>query len=66
MLMKFLIIVTTLFLFSLSVSAGTFLETFDGKELDRWQQIWRDKAPLSGRLLMANCTQTVVRRIRTC
>ncbi len=43
--MKFLIIVTTLFLFSLSVSAGTFLETFDGKELDRWQQIWRDKAP---------------------
>lgn len=43
--MKFLIIVTTLFLFSLSVSAGTFLETFDGKELDGWQQIWSDKAP---------------------
>ena len=43
MLMRFLIIVTVLFLFSLSVLAGTFLETFDGKELDGWQQIWVDK-----------------------
>ena len=45
MLMKFLIIVTVLFLFSLSVLAGTFLETFDGKDLDGWQQIWGDKGP---------------------
>ena len=43
--MKFLIIVTVLFLFSLSVLAGTFLETFDGKDLDGWQQIWTDKGP---------------------
>ena len=45
MLMKFLIIVTALFLFTLSVLAGTFLETFDGKNLDGWQEIWVDKAP---------------------
>ena len=45
MLMKFLIIVTVLFLFPLSVLAGTFLETFDGKDLDAWQQIWVDKGP---------------------
>lgn len=45
MLMKFLIIVTVLFLFPLSVLAGTFLETFDGKDLDGWQQIWRIKGP---------------------
>ena len=45
MRIKFLIIVTTLFLGTLSVLAGTFLETFDGKDLDGWQQIWRDKVP---------------------
>lgn len=58
--MKFLIIVTTLFLFSLSVSAGTFLETFDGKELDRWQQIWRDKAPTvwDSASCLSNCRDT--------
>ena len=44
MLMKSLIIVTVLFLSPLSVSAGTFLETFDGKALEGWQQIWVDKA----------------------
>ena len=43
--MKFLIIVTVLFLFSLSVLAGTFLETFDDKELEGWQEIWADKGP---------------------
>ena len=43
--MKFLIIVTTLFVFTLPVLAGTFLETFDGKNLDGWQEIWVDKAP---------------------
>lgn len=43
--MKFLIIVTALFLLTLPVSAGTFLETFDGKDLDGWQQIWTDKGP---------------------
>ena len=58
--MKFLIIVTTLFLFSLSVSAGTFLETFDGKELDGWQQIWRDKAPTvwDSASCLSNCRDT--------
>ena len=43
--MKFLIIVTVLFLLTLPVSAGTFLETFDGKDLDGWQEIWVDKGP---------------------
>lgn len=43
--MKFALIVTLLFLLTLSVWAGTFLETFDGKELDGWQQIWVDKGP---------------------
>jgi len=45
MLMEFLIVVTTLFLFTLPVLAGTFLETFDGKDLDGWQEIWTDKGP---------------------
>ena len=45
MKMKFLIIVTTLLLLTLSTLAGTFLETFDGKNLDGWQEIWVDKAP---------------------
>ena len=43
--MKSVVIVATLFLLPLSVWAGTFLETFDGKDLDGWQQIWRDKGP---------------------
>ena len=43
MLMKFLIIVTVLFLFTVSVFAGTFLETFNGKDLEGWQEIWADK-----------------------
>ena len=43
--MKSVIIVATFFLLTFSVWAGTFLETFDGKDLDGWQQIWRDKGP---------------------
>ena len=43
--MKFVPIVTLLFFLPLSVWAGTFLETFDGKELEEWQQIWVDKGP---------------------
>ncbi len=43
--MKSLISVATLFLLTFSVWAGTFLETFDGKDLDGWQQIWVDKGP---------------------
>ena len=43
--MKSVMIVAILFLLPLSVWAGTFLETFDGKELDGWQQIWADKGP---------------------
>ena len=44
--MKSVIIVTTLFLFPLSVSAGTFLETFEDRDLDGWQEIvpW-DRVP---------------------
>ena len=38
-------IVVSLFLLTFSVWAGTFLETFDGKDLDGWQQIWVDKGP---------------------
>ncbi|RKU27033.1 hypothetical protein C6499_12440 [Candidatus Poribacteria bacterium] len=45
MLVKFLITVTVLFLSPLSVFAGTFLETFDDKALEGWQQIWVDKGP---------------------
>ncbi|MYA72752.1 DUF1080 domain-containing protein [Candidatus Poribacteria bacterium] len=45
MLVKFLIVVTALFLFTVPVFAGTFLETFDRKELDGWQEIWVDKGP---------------------
>ena len=43
--MKSVMIVATLFLLTFSVWAGTFLETFDGKELDGWQEIWVDKGP---------------------
>ena len=43
--MKFALIITLLFLLPLSVWAGTFLETFDGKELEGWQDIWVDKGP---------------------
>ena len=39
MLMKFLIVVTVLFLLPLSVSAGTFLATFEDGNLDAWQEI---------------------------
>ena len=42
--MKSVMIVTILFLLTFSVWAGTFLETFDGKELEGWQEIWVDKA----------------------
>ena len=43
--MKSVMIVAILFLLTFSVWAGTFLETFDGKELEGWQQIWADKGP---------------------
>ena len=43
--MKFALIVTFLFLLPLSVWAGTFLETFDDKDLEGWQQIWAIKGP---------------------
>jgi hypothetical protein len=39
MLMKFLIIVTVLFLLPLSVSAGTFLDTFEDGNLDGWREL---------------------------
>ena len=43
--MKFVMIVVPLFFLTCSVWAGTFLETFDGKALDGWQQIWAVKGP---------------------
>lgn len=43
--MKFMVVIATLFCLPLSVWAGTFLETFDGKELEGWQEIWVDKGP---------------------
>ena len=43
--MKSVMIVATVFFLTFSVWAGTFLETFDGKELDGWQEIWVDKGP---------------------
>ena len=43
--MKSVPIVALLFLLPFSVWAGTFLETFDGKALDGWKEIWGDKAP---------------------
>ena len=40
-----MIIVAILFCLTFSVWAGTFLETFDGKDLDGWQELWVDKGP---------------------
>ncbi len=37
--MKFICIVTVLFLLPFSGWSGTFLETFDGKKLDGWQEL---------------------------
>ena len=45
-MIKSVMIVATLFLLTFPVWAGTFLETFDGKALDGWQQIWVDKGPV--------------------
>ena len=43
--MKSVMIVAILFLLTFSVWAGTFLETFDGKALEGWKEIWGDKGP---------------------
>lgn len=43
--MKSMIIVIILFLLPFSVWAGTFLETFDGKDLEGWQELWAIKGP---------------------
>ena len=37
--MRFIGILTLLFLLPLSAAAGTFLETFDNKELEGWQEL---------------------------
>ena len=52
MLMKFLIIVTVLFLFSLPVFAGTFLDTFEDGNLDGWRELvlW-DREPGSWEII---------------
>ena len=44
--MKSIIIVAVLSLLSsFSVGAGTFLETFDDKNLEGWEELWGDKGP---------------------
>jgi hypothetical protein len=43
--MKFTGIIVLLLLLSFSASAGTFLETFDDKDLEGWEEIWADKGP---------------------
>ena len=50
--MKFLIILTVLFLSAFSVFAGTFLETFDDGDLDGWQELvpW-DREPGSWQIV---------------
>ena len=52
MLVKFLIIVTVLFLSSLSVFAGTFLDTFEDGNLDGWRELvpW-DREPGSWEII---------------
>ena len=40
-----MVIIVFLFLLSFPVWAGTFLETFDGKDLEGWQEIWAVKGP---------------------
>ena len=37
--MKIVLVVGGIFLFLLSVSAGTFVETFEGRDLDEWQEV---------------------------
>ena len=37
--MRFTCVITLLFFISFSASAGTFVETFDGEDLDAWQEI---------------------------
>lgn len=43
--MKFLYTIALFFLLSFSASAGTFLEDFEGKKLDGWDELWKKKAP---------------------
>ena len=43
--MKFTLIVATFFFLSFSGWAGTFLETFDDKNLEGWGELWADKGP---------------------
>ena len=43
--MKSVTIVIVLFLLPFSVLAGTFLETFDDRDLEGWQELWGDKGP---------------------
>ena len=38
-MMKFMCIVTVLFLLPFSGWSGTFLETFDGRGLEAWQEL---------------------------
>ena len=43
--MKLTLIVAVLLLLPLSGWAGTFLETFDDKDLEGWEELWGDKGP---------------------
>ena len=55
--MKSVTIVVVLFLLPFSVWAGTFLETFDHKELRDWQELVQGiRIPVFGTLLTMNFT----------
>ena len=43
--MKSVTIVVVLFFLPFSALAGTFLETFDDRDLEGWQELWGDKGP---------------------
>ena len=60
MLVKFLIVVTVLFLSPLSVFAGTFLDTFEDGNLDGWREVvpW-DREPGSWEIIAGGLHGTV-------
>ena len=68
--MKFVSIVAMFFLLTFSALAGTFVETFDGKELEGWEELVQlNKAPGSWEIidneLHAVSRETFVRLLTT-
>ena len=43
--MKLVCLLALFFLLPFSAAAGTFLETFEGKKLEGWDELWGDKGP---------------------